>query len=617
MLAVESKPMQEIPKPSYPVAIIQNIIGRANTLYALIRSRFLMLFHRLPTPLQGFLVRHRWKVSIGMTLFLLLAYGYHTITQEPEPEIITAEIQRGDLVQTVEAVGTIISERDLKLQFPISGVVQSVLVKEGDTVIAGQKLAQLRASDLIANVQSALASLQGAQAELAELREGTRLEDIAVSEAELTNKEAQLASARETLISSESKLTILEQEASVSVAGLVGESQSIASKQLTAARTALSVFDDVMADADVIDAFLRGSAGTDRLLKEQRNRADSIIVSILHSGFSFQGSSDALSGLRKVREAVALTASTMEDLFFNLSHLPPTGSFTRTEREDRKTDVSTQKTNVQTALAAVDTALKNLQDATAAYNTKIAAEQTTITNAKGDILNLETDIRTETARLALKKAGARPTEIQASAARVRAAQADYDRAIADFGDTILIAPVAGSITKVSIKEGELLSTAYQQDPAITMLGESPYRIEIYASEIDIPKVQRTQTGSIELDAFPGRSFSLTVAEVDPAATDIDGVPKYRIKLDFLQMDPGIKIGMTGDVAIVTGSADDVLIVPARAVYENDFGDTYIRILLKNGALEERRIEAGLEGQNDVEIMKGVAEGEVVVVLMKQ
>src|SRR3989344_4237993 len=237
--------------------------------------------------------------------------------------------------------------------------------------------------------------------------------------------------------------------------------------------------------------------------------------------------------------------------------------------------------------------------------------------AKGDILNLETDIRTESAKLALKKAGARPTEIQAAAARVRAAQADYDRAVSDFGDTVLIAPVAGAITKVGIKEGELLSTSFEQDPAITMLGESPLRIELYASEVDIPKVTLTQTGSIKLDAFPDRLFPLTVAEIDPSATDVDGVPKYRIKLDFLEMHPGFKIGMTGDVDIVTGSAADVITVPARAIFENDFGDTYVRILKKDGTIEERRVEAGLEGENDVEVVKGVEEGESVVVLMKQ
>lgn len=602
--------------PTSPHSIPATAGNLLKTAYGRLRTEFLRGFSLLPLPAQRILSTHRWKFIIGASLVLLLGYGYYAITQEPVPEIITAQVERGDLEQTVEAVGEITSERNLRLQFPISGVVQQVLVKEGDTVKAGQRLASIRAGDLAAGVQSALAALQEAQAELQELKEGTRPEDIAIAEAELANKEAQLESARAKLASSQEKLALLRTEATVSVSGQVGEAESIASKQFTAAETALSVFDDVMADPDIIDAFQRGAPGKDRLLKDKRNDAGDLLKNIFKTGFQFADGAEALQSLRQVREGVVGAGAVMDELSSALTDLPSTSSFTRSEREERKNDVAAQETNLQTALTTIDTTLKDLQDAVAGYDTKVGTEMTTITNAKGDILNLETAIRTESAKLALKKAGARPTEIQASAARVRAAQADYDHAVADFSDTILIAPVAGSITKVSIKEGELLSTAYQQDPAITMLGESPYRVELYVSEVDIPKVTVTQTGSIRLDAFPDRVFLLTVAEIDPGATDVDGVPKYRVKLDFPQVQEGIKIGMTGDVDIVTGRAWDALTVPARAIFENDFGDTYVRILKDNGAIEERRVETGLEGENDVEIVKGVEEGEKVVVLMK-
>lgn len=585
-------------------------------IYGRCRAVWMLGFTRLPEPLQRFLSRHRWKTTITLGVLLLLSYGYYAITKEPEPEIVIAEVTRGELTQVVEAVGEITSERNLKLQFPISGVVSEVLVKEGDKIELGQKIASLRANDLRADMQSALASLQAAQAELAELKEGTRPENIAIAEAELENKRAQLRAAENELKASEEKLEILEKEAEIALAGEIGEASSMASKQLTVARTALSIFDDVFSDPDVIDAFQRGDPGKDRLMKKERDRAGQIVDSVFDEGFNFESYDKALSALQKVRQGLSVATRVMEDLFFSLVTLPPTSSFSRTEREARKNDVADEKTSLQTALTSVDTAIKDLQDASANFNTKIATENSTIASAKGDILNLQTAIRTEEAELALKKAGARPTEIQAAAARVRQASAEYDRTKADFEDTILYAPTTGSITKVNIKEGELLSTAFQQEPAITMLGESPYRVEMYVSEVDIPKVQLTQTGAVELDAFQGTLFPLTVAEIDPAASDVDGVPKYRVKLDFFKIDKGFKIGMTGDVDIVTGSRDDVLMVPARAILENEFGDTYVRILGRGDVIEERHVEIGLEGENDVEIIKGVEEGEVVVVLLK-
>ena len=591
--------------------------GRLKALFNHLHKDFLALFSNLPESWQRILRRHPWKFAIGTSLVLLTGYGYYAFTSEPTPEIITETVRRGDLLQTVEGVGEITSERALNLQFPVSGVVERVLVKEGDLIEANQKLAQLRAGNLSAGMQSALASLQAAQADLVELQEGARPEDIAVSEAELANAEAQLSAARGTLTAAEAKLAILKLEAAVSLQGRIEYGTSVARAQIVLARTAIGVFDDVMADLGVIDAYQRNAPGKEKLLRANRNEAEAIITTFERGAFAFADPVKALQALRKVREAIAGVYAILESLSADISSFPISGGYTNAVREARKAAVAGQKSSMQGALVNIDTLLKESQDATAGYNTEIAAEEKIVISAKGDILDLEATIRTQRAKLDLKKAGSRTTDLQAAAAKVRQAQADYDRARASFGDTILSAPTRGFVTKVNIKEGELLSTAFEQNAAITMLGESPYRVEMYVSEVDVPKIVLTQTGSIELDAFPGRPFALVLAEADPAATDIDGVPKYRVKLDFPVAEPGFKIGMTGDVDIITGRAIGVLMVPARAVYEDDFGDTHVRVLLRSGALEERRVEIGLEGENDVEIVKGLTEGETIIVLMKQ
>ena len=591
--------------------------GRLKALFNHLHKDFLALFSNLPESWQRILRRHPWKFAIGTSLVLLTGYGYYAFTSEPTPEIITETVRRGDLLQTVEGVGEITSERALNLQFPVSGVVERVFVKEGDLIEANQKLAQLRAGNLSAGMQSALASLQAAQADLVELQEGARPEDIAVSEAELANAEAQLSAARGTLTAAEAKLAILKLEAAVSLQGRIEYGTSVARAQIVLARTAIGVFDDVMADLGVIDAYQRNAPGKEKLLRANRNEAEAIITTFERGAFAFADPVKALQALRKVREAIAGVYAILESLSADISSFPISGGYTNAVREARKAAVAGQKSSMQGALVNIDTLLKESQDATAGYNTEIAAEEKIVISAKGDILDLEATIRTQRAKLDLKKAGSRTTDLQAAAAKVRQAQADYDRARASFGDTILSAPTRGFVTKVNIKEGELLSTAFEQNAAITMLGESPYRVEMYVSEVDVPKIVLTQTGSIELDAFPGRPFALVLAEADPAATDIDGVPKYRVKLDFPVAEPGFKIGMTGDVDIITGRAIGVLMVPARAVYEDDFGDTHVRVLLRSGALEERRVEIGLEGENDVEIVKGLTEGETIIVLMKQ
>lgn len=561
--------------------------------------------------------KHKWKIIIAVTILGVLTFGYFKITQEPVPEYITAKVVRGDLVQTVEAVGTVTSERDLKLQFPVSGVVGEVLVKEGDHVEAGDRLASLRGDNVQAYVNSAYANVQAEQAKLQELKEGTRMEDIIIAEAEVANKRATLEASREQLKSSESELLLLEREAEINLAGEVGKARSTVSQQMTKSRNALAVLDDVMADNDVSDALTRSEPQLPLLVLAERDSAVAVSEKLFREGIDFDNYEDALRVLRLTRSGVVDASHAIERLYLAITTVPPTGAFTRSEREDRKTDLNTEKNNLQSSLASIDAAIKSLQDASATYDTKIASEQTAITRLRGDILTYESSLRTQEAQLALKKAGSRQTDIDAASARVRQAQADLARAKADFAETVLFAPTTGSITRVNIKTGELLSTAFQQDAAITMLGDSPYHIELYASEIDIPKVQVNMEAKAELDAFPGKPFSLIVAEVDPAATDVDGVPKYRIKLDFTVPPERLKIGMTGDTDIFTGKREDVISVPARAVVENDAGEEIVRILKKKDEIEERKVITGLEGENDIEILEGLQEGEEVVVLIKK
>jgi len=424
-------------------ACIVKPVHSLKTVWTRLKPLWSRVFALLPSRVQAFLVRHPWKITIGLVIFLLLSYGYNRLTREPEPEYITAQATRGTLIQTVEAVGTVISDRDLRLQFPVSGVVAEVLVVEGDKVEAGQKLAVLRAYDLAASVDSAYAGLQVAQADLQELQEGSRPEDIAIAEAEVENKRASLHAARGTLAASEQKLVVLQKEADVGLAAEVAKTESIYSQQLTVARTALTVIDDVLDDNDVHDALTRNQPGIKTLIRGQKEDVAVAVNALLMQTGRFEDYQEALNKLKSARFAVVDAGGIVVDLFDIVVSAAPTSSFTRSERETRKKDLSTEKKSIQTALSAIDTALENLLDESAAYDTKIAAEETTIASAKGDTLTLETSLRTEEAQLALEKAGARQTDINAAAARVRQARADLAAARADFDDTILYTPVDG------------------------------------------------------------------------------------------------------------------------------------------------------------------------------
>lgn len=573
----------------------------------------------------AFIKRNKWRLLIAAVIILPVA-GLAMVALSPkQPEYVTAVSEKQDLKQTVEAVGTVISERDLQLQFASMGIVAQVYVKEGDIVKAGQRLAALRAGNLSAMVASAAAQVQAAEADLKALEEGSRPEDIAISEAEVASKRASLESAKTDLANAEkvlnesqNKLDALKQEALTSLFGTVTNVGSTVTKELTAVQNAISSVRDVFSNNDIVDAIVKYGSYEQTSINASLSATSSAITA-LYRDANPQDYEKALLLLTNVRKVVTDALTGVNRTFDLISVLPESSSFSETDRQAYKADLVAERNVLQTSLNTLDAESKSLRDASANFSTRISTEEASVVasqnamdRAKSDIATFEASLRISEAQLQLKRAPVRSTDLAAAQANVRQMRASLARASADYSDTILTAPIEGRVTKVHVKAGEYTPTG----AAITMLGNSPFRVEMYVSEIDVPKIQMTQTGSVELDAFRGTNFALRVSEVGTAATDRDGVPKYRVRLDFVYPHDELKIGMTGDASIVTGMQPGVVTVPLRAVLEKDDGTSYVRIMREDGTIEERDVETGLEGEGgDVEV-SGVQEGETVIVLEK-
>ncbi|TSC59064.1 MAG: RND family efflux transporter MFP subunit [Candidatus Peregrinibacteria bacterium Greene0416_62] len=581
------------------------------------------LIARLPWP--SIMRRHPVWSGIILILTALIGLAAFALTRPKTPEYVTDTVKRGDVIRTVEAVGTVISERDLALQFPVTGIVAEVYVREGQVVKSGEKLAALRAGTLAADIASAGAAVQSAQADLNALLEGTRPEDIAIAEAELQSKRASLEVAKTALItaerkleSSKNKLQSLESEAKISLAGTVSAAGSTASEYLADARTGIKTINDVFDSIVVQDVVQKDNPAGYGQLKSRQNRSAQELESALSVVATAVDYEEAIADLVIARAAVAGVAEALRQANDFLLGLAITSNFTVSVRDTNSDTLATERGTIQAALSAVDAAINNLRDSTASFTTQISAEKSALASAQGeadrakaDIATYEASVNISEAQLQLKRAGTRPQDIAAARARVAENAARLQRARAAFGDTVLTAPVDGTITKVNVKKGEALPTG----AAITMLGTSPYRIELYVAEVDIPLIVVSQSGSIELDAFPGVFDSLRVSEIDEAATDRDGVSKYRVKLDFAFPREELRIGMTGDTEIITGMRLDVLSVPRRSVIENDDAETVVRVLL-NGEATEMPITMGMEGSEGEVEVEGVEEGDVVIVLEK-
>ncbi|MCS6831526.1 MAG: efflux RND transporter periplasmic adaptor subunit [bacterium] len=131
--------------------------------------------------------RRKLFVALGVVAILLVIIGVRFTLPAPKVEVVRPA-QR-DVVEVVVATGRIRALVQSEVGSETGGVVEQVLVREGDAVRAGQLVAQLRRGELTEQLLAAQTAVETAQRELQQISRGSRPEEIARARAELEQAE--------------------------------------------------------------------------------------------------------------------------------------------------------------------------------------------------------------------------------------------------------------------------------------------------------------------------------------------------------------------------------------------------------------------------------------------
>ena len=177
--------------------------------------------------------------------------------------------------------------------------------------------------------------------------------------------------------------------------------------------------------------------------------------------------------------------------------------------------------------------------------------------------------------------------------------------------------VPSSATLPSPQSGVVLERM-AVDGMMAQAGETLFRIADTSSvwiiadvpEYEVAQVQRGAAATVRFRSLPGREFTGKVNEIYPEIQAETRTAKIRIELP--NPDGAMIAHMYADVEIAAGGGAAVVTVPDSAVI--DSGDRQVVIVdLGEGRFEPRDVQVGMRGAGMVEISKGVAEGETVVV----
>ena len=114
-----------------------------------------------------------------------------------------------------------------------------------------------------------------------------------------------------------------------------------------------------------------------------------------------------------------------------------------------------------------------------------------------------------------------------------------------------------------------------------------------------------QRASVRFLTYGGHQFDGSVAKILPAADS--ETQRYTLWLDVTL--PGARPllpGLTGEASIIIDTRSNAIVIPRRAVVRNQV------MIVRDGRVELREVETGYESLNEIEIVKGLAEGDLVV-----
>lgn len=242
--------------------------------------------------------------------------------------------------------------------------------------------------------------------------------------------------------------------------------------------------------------------------------------------------------------------------------------------------------------------------------------QATVDDAKANLVKTQLD-RDRYATLLAQHAIAQQTYDDAQAAYEQAL-ATYTRASANLSDATITAPMSGTIIGTPLKAGQTISTGISTQMIIATIADLS-KLEIYLTvdETDIGNVKQGAKVTFTVDSKPGKTFTGYVTDIAKGTKGNMGVTSssvvyYTVKAAIPESEAyNFLPTMTARATIYGDEQKDTLVVPLTAVRTDKQGE-YVYVI-KNGKPVRTTVSTGITGEDNIQILSGVNEGDEIVV----
>lgn len=171
---------------------------------------------------------------------------------------------------------------------------------------------------------------------------------------------------------------------------------------------------------------------------------------------------------------------------------------------------------------------------------------------------------------------------------------------------------SGVITSVSLTVGDSIHTG---DTLVTLYDVEKVTMSVSVAENDMADIGLDSLANISFTAYPDQIFQAKVTEIFDAQSDSGGNVTYDVTATLLGDVSGLFHGMTGEITFITKETKQVMYIPNRAV-TREGTHSYVKVKETDGTVRRTEITTGFSDGENVEIIEGLSEGDIVLIESK-
>ena len=284
----------------------------------------------------------------------------------------------------------------------------------------------------------------------------------------------------------------------------------------------------------------------------------------------------------------------------------------------RPEEIAAALANVKTAQSDLDNAKITLDRSKQLLKERVIAVQV-VDDAQAKFDNAVHRVDSLQRTYELVKLGPRQEEIDSLRGQVEQARGALNYAETNLANTIIRAPVTGTILERAVEKGEFVTTSFVGDRGakgyvVSLADLNDLEVELDIAQNDFAKLHSMQHGTITTDAFPDRKYDGFIKEISPEANRQKATVQVKVKVskpdEFLRPEMNASVAFASDdkpPAAAEGPAKPVVIVPASALKD---GSVFV---LLEGKAVRRSVKTGAASPQGIRVEQGLVGGEDVIV----